>query len=151
MTMIRIFGCRDLIWRATSPQGTSSSPLSRTTPLTAGNLLKTSRASLPLYAVSTLNLAVSMTSLRVEMLPGNSRSITRKHGLIMLILDAYFRSRDGPDIGFSDGGLGNNCTTYIWRKMSYSIDDHPSRRGPIECGSLKLPLAGLIRLLSWRS
>ena len=58
-------------------------PPSRTTPLTAGNLDKTSSASCPLYAVSTLNFAVSMTSLRVEMLPGNSRSITRKQGLFM--------------------------------------------------------------------
>src|ERR1700733_2117422 len=54
------------------------------TPLTAGKRWKISSASLPLYAVRTVNLGVSITSLRVEMLPANSLSITRKQGLIML-------------------------------------------------------------------
>src|ERR1700722_17795878 len=90
MTMIGTSVRRDFISRANTLQEMSSSPPSSTIPLTAGNLLKTSRASLPLYAVSTLNLAVSMTSLRVEILPGNSRSMTRKQGLIMVILDANF-------------------------------------------------------------
>jgi hypothetical protein len=44
--------------------------------------LEGSTASVPLYAVSTLYFAVSSTSLRVEMLSGNSSSMTRKHGRI---------------------------------------------------------------------
>src|ERR1700757_2336290 len=81
--MIGTFGWSRLTSRATSDEDTPSNPPSSTMPLTPGNLVKISSASLPLYAVRTLNLAVSMTSLRVEMLPGNSRSITRKHGLFI--------------------------------------------------------------------
>ena len=47
------------------------------------NKANVSRASEAEYAVMTLNFAVSMTSLRVEMLAECSRSTTTKQGRIM--------------------------------------------------------------------
>src|ERR1700733_236869 len=62
-------------------------------------------ASRALYAVSTLNFAVSITNLRVEILPGNSRSMTRKQGLT---ISPYLR---------------------IWH-----VSTHPLKRGMLFCG-----------------
>ena len=63
--------------------GRSSIAASMTAPSTSGNLRSVSMASADEYAVRTLNFAVSRMSLREEMAPACSRSMTRKQGLVM--------------------------------------------------------------------